>query len=271
MLFRCYIAKALVNRLDYSKSGVEYMRNIYKVQTPENVTLEFELAGIGSRGVALAIDIFIQNAILFAITLIVVLIAGNDVLDLWNARNNTIYIVIALLLFFIIQSGYFILLELFMKGSTIGKKVVGLQVIMANGEPVSFTAILIRNIMRIGDMLPGIYGVAILSVFLNERYMRIGDLAANTIVIKINNHKNVFSDIQSTFTEHRDIVITPKEESLLMEYRNRCKSPKNPIYSITLDNQLYYHFYKKIGPLPGLPANFTKGMYLKVLFEYLSK
>ena len=141
------------------------MRNIYKVQTPENITLDFELAGVGSRGVALAIDTFIQNAILIVTILIVALISGNEVVDLWYAKDNTFYIVIALLLIFITQSGYFILLEFFMKGSTIGKKIVGLKVIMANGEPISFTATLIRNLIRIGDMLPGIYGVGILSVF----------------------------------------------------------------------------------------------------------
>ena len=92
------------------------MRNIYKVQTPENITLDFELAGVGSRGVALAIDTFIQNAILIVTILIVALISGNEVVDLWYAKDNTFYIVIALLLIFITQSGYFILLEFFMKG-----------------------------------------------------------------------------------------------------------------------------------------------------------
>lgn len=247
------------------------MRNIYKVQTPENITLDFELAGVGSRGVALAIDTFIQNAILIGTILIVALISGNEVVDLWYAKDNTLYIVIALLLIFITQSGYFILLEFFMKGSTIGKKIVGLKVIMANGEPISFTATLIRNLIRIGDMLPGIYGVGILSVFLSQRFMRIGDLAANTVVVKVKNNKNAFSDFNNTYNEHQNIGITPKEESLLTEYGNRIKNIKKPIYSRTLENQLYFHFYNKIGPLPNLPDRFTKRMYLNRLLEYLSK
>lgn len=94
---------------------------------------------------------------------------------------------------------------------------------MANGEPISFTATLIRNLIRIGDMLPGIYGVGILSVFLSQRFMRIGDLAANTVVVKVKNNKNAFSDFNNTYNEHQNIGITPKEESLLTEYGNRIK------------------------------------------------
>ena len=245
------------------------MRNIYHVKTPENVTLDFELAGAGSRGVAVIIDTLFQNLILFFIILIAALIFGDGNFNLWNAEENTLYIVMAILLIFIVQFGYFLLFEYFSKGSTLGKRIVGLKVIMANGEPVSFTAALVRNLLRIGDMLPGIYGVGIFSVVLNKRYMRVGDLAANTVVIKVKNRKTDFSSIRSINPEQRNIPVSPKEEALLIEYNERLKDNKNPLCSTTLENQLYHHFYNKVGPLPNLPEKFNKRIYLKSLLNYI--
>lgn len=245
------------------------MRNIYHVQTPENVTLDFELAGVGSRGIAVAIDTLIQNIILSFIVVVVALISGDGYFNLMFTEENTVYIVIALLLIFVIQFGYFLLFEFFMKGSTLGKKIVGLKVIMANGEPISFTAALVRNLIRIGDMLPGIYGVGLFSVVLNKRYMRIGDLAANTVVVKVKSNRTDFSNMQSIKSEWKNVGITPKEEALLIEYKERYRDQKNPLYSITLENQLYHHFYNKIGPLPELPEKFSKTVYLQNLLKYL--
>lgn len=249
--------------------GVEDMRNIHHVKTPENVTLEFELAGVGSRGVAVIIDTVIQSVILFFIALIVVLLSGDGYFDLLFTEENTLYIVLSLLLIFVIQFGYFLLFEFFTKGLTPGKKIVGLKVIMANGEPLSFTAALIRNLLRIGDMLPGIYGVGIISLVLNNRYMRVGDLAANTVVIKDKNKKTDFSTVKNINEQQRGINITPKEEALLMEYMERCRDPKNPLNSMTLENQLYHHFYGKIGPLPNLPDKVSKRIYLQNLLKYM--
>ena len=166
------------------------MRNVYYVQTPENVSLEFELAGSGSRGVAVAIDMIIQGIVVSIISIILLVIAGESSMNLLLVQENTLYIVIALLLTFVLQFGYFFLFEVFMKGATPGKKIVGLKVIMANGEPISVTAALIRNFIRIGDMLPGIYAVGVITVFFSSKYMRVGDITANTVVVKERKKKN---------------------------------------------------------------------------------
>lgn len=245
------------------------MRNIYHVKTPENVTLEFELAGVGSRGIAVIIDTLVQNLIFLFIVLISYLAFGDGYFDLLHENDNTLYVVIAILLIFIVQFGYFLLFEAFTKGSTIGKKIVGLKVIMANGEPVSFTGVLVRNLLRIGDFLPGFYGVGIFSTVLNERYMRVGDLAANTVVIKVKNRKTDFSGIRNPNAEQRNIFISPKEEALLIEYNKRLRDAENPLYSINLENQIYHHFYGKAGTLPNLPEKYDKKTYLKCLLDYM--
>lgn len=250
-------------------SGVEAMRNVYHVQTPENVSLEFELAGPGSRGVAVAIDTVIQSAVAGIITLILYWVAGEDRTNLLLIQENTFYIVLGLLFMFALQFGYFFLFEAFMKGATPGKKLVGLKVMMADGEPLSITAALIRNFIRIGDMLPGIYAVGILSVVLNRRYMRVGDLAANTVVVKVRSAKNGLATQPAVSAEQRNFILSQKEEALLAEYRERTRNPRCPVVSDSLEAQLYHHFYNKVGLVPGLYNNFTKKAYLDKLMEYL--
>jgi len=259
-------------RWDYKKGfGVNNMRNIYHVRTPENVILEFELAGVGSRGAAVIIDTLIQNFILLFLALTVYPVLGDGVLSLMRSRENTLYIVIAILLIFIVQFGYFLLFEFFLKGSTPGKKIVGLKVIMANGEPVTFTAAMIRNLLRVGDMLPGIYGVGILSVFLNEKYMRIGDMAANTVVIKERDGKTDLLNFRRSEILQPNIVLDPAEEALLTEYGERIGDKENPLYSVKLENELFQYFYNKIGVLPNLPEKYDKRTYLRFLLDYIGK
>jgi len=249
--------------------GVTKMRNVYYVQTPENVSLEFELAGPGSRGVAVAIDTIIQGTIIGIITIILLAIAGETSLDLMVVQENTLYIVIVLLLTFVLQFGYFFLFEVFMKGATPGKKIVGLKVIMANGEPVSTTAALIRNLIRIGDMLPGIYAVGVITVLFSTRYMRVGDLAANTVVVKVRGKKNSLVQPSVIPAELRSLILSQKEEALLTEYSIRSRDPKNQFSSQTLEAQLYQHFYQKVGLVPNLPDNFTRKQYLDKLMEHI--
>jgi len=249
--------------------GVEEMKNVYYVQTPENVPLEFELAGPGSRGMAVVIDTIIQGAAVAVITIILLAIAGETSLNLMIVQENTLYIVIALLLTFVLQFGYFMLFELLMKGATPGKKIVGLKVMMANGEPVSTTAALIRNLLRMGDMLPGIYAVGIISVVLNRKFMRIGDLAANTVVVKVSGRKNRLAEPPVLQAERRSLILSQKEEALLTEYYQRTRASKNQVKSDILEAQLYHHFYGKVGLVPNLQNNFTRRQYLDKLMEYL--
>jgi uncharacterized RDD family membrane protein YckC len=245
------------------------MQNVYHVQTPENVSLEFELAGPGSRGVAVAIDMLIQGVFLIIVSVILLIMTGESQLNLMLIQDNSVYVIIGLLLIFVMQFGYFFLFEAFMKGATPGKKIVGLNVMMANGEPLSVTASLIRNLIRIGDMLPGIYAVGIFSVVFTQRFMRIGDLAANTVVVKKKKGKNAFGVRSTSASEHRNPILSPREEALLREYWERRRSLRNPLNYIPLEAQLYHHFYTKVGLVPNLPNNFTRKQYLEQLMVYV--
>jgi len=70
-------------------------------------------------------------------------------------------------------------------GQSLGKRVVGIKVIMENGEKCTLKAALIRNLLRIIDALPNLYIVGILVITFTKKRQRIGDLAAKTVVIRI--------------------------------------------------------------------------------------
>ncbi len=80
--------------------------------------------------------------------------------------------------------GYFVLLEWLWNGQTIGKRRSGLRVIGTDGEPARFTAVLIRNLLRVVDFLPAYYALGVVVIFLSPRSQRLGDLAAGTYVVR---------------------------------------------------------------------------------------
>jgi len=77
---------------------------------------------------------------------------------------------------------YFIALETFWNGLTLGKKAMGIRVRMLDGTPVTFAAVVARNVLRPADFLPVMYFLGIATMLLNPRSQRIGDMAAGTVV-----------------------------------------------------------------------------------------
>jgi uncharacterized RDD family membrane protein YckC len=147
------------------------------IETPEQVALEFPLAGVGSRFLAVAIDTLLQAAIgllvlLAAIGVFTALGAGG----IWIAA-------FAIVAGFLIFYGYFAAFEAFWHGQTPGKRLVGLRVLSVSGRPIRADEALIRNLLRLVDQLPGVYAVGIVAMLVSTRSQRLGDLAAGTVVV----------------------------------------------------------------------------------------
>jgi uncharacterized RDD family membrane protein YckC len=68
-------------------------------------------------------------------------------------------------------------------GATLGKRMVGIRVVGEDGEPVTFGAAIVRNLVRIVDAF-FFYFVAFISALLSKRRQRLGDRAAHTIVVR---------------------------------------------------------------------------------------
>lgn len=152
------------------------------VITPEHVQLRFQTAGLGSRAAAQLIDtaiLLLVNITLFIVFSIVVY--GSDE-QAWSDLED---FAIAILLFvlFLINAGYFFILEAFWAGQTLGKRWMKLRVIRENGQPITFLSAAIRNLFRIIDVLPSGYFLGALVSFFHPKDKRIGDLVAGTIVV----------------------------------------------------------------------------------------
>jgi uncharacterized RDD family membrane protein YckC len=85
--------------------------------------------------------------------------------------------------FFIVSIGYGILTEWYWQGQTLGKRLLRLRVMDEQGLRLQFSQVVIRNLLRFIDSLPALYLVGGLACLLNKRAQRLGDFAANTVVV----------------------------------------------------------------------------------------
>ena len=167
------------------------------VETPEQVGIEFELAGAGSRFLAALIDllcmlVFLVGAIVAAISALsgrepVLKKMGENAArsESWTNGLSAAATILLLLAVFLVQWGYYIICEMLMKGASPGKRALGLRVIRDTGVPIGFTQSLLRNLVRIVDFLPWGYGVGLVTMFASPRAQRLGDLAAGTLVVRV--------------------------------------------------------------------------------------
>ncbi len=151
------------------------------IDTPEQIALEFPLAGVGSRFLAIAFDTLLQAIIGVALGIIggIIGVAATSL----NRSAGPWVLALLVLGIFVVYAGYFAVFEALWRGQTPGKRLVGLRVIDVSGSPVSVYAAILRNLIRIVDQLPGIYAIGIVSVLVTERQQRLGDLAAGTVVV----------------------------------------------------------------------------------------
>lgn len=152
------------------------------IDTPEQISLEFPLAGVGSRFLALAFDTLLQAVVALVAVLLVGIVVGM-VGAAGSAMSRPWILAVLVLVLFVVNSGYFAVFEAVWRGQTPGKRLVGLRVIDVSGSPVSVYAAILRNLIRIVDQLPGIYGAGIVCVLVTSRQQRLGDLAAGTVVV----------------------------------------------------------------------------------------
>jgi uncharacterized RDD family membrane protein YckC len=150
------------------------------IETPEQTSLEFPLAGIGSRFLAVALDTLLQFAVYIVLGLIAALVASFSVAgNLGKQWGIAILIFIA----FTIQFGYFALFETLWNGQTPGKRWTHLRVIQDSGRPINAYDATLRNLLRIVDSLPSLYAIGVVTMLISPENKRVGDYAAGTVVV----------------------------------------------------------------------------------------
>jgi uncharacterized RDD family membrane protein YckC len=146
------------------------------IVTPEAVVLEFETAGVGSRGVAKFLDLLVMFAALIALLLLVTIGAG-------AGAGSTIAVVLLLLGVFLIVVGYPVIIEILWHGKTLGKAAFGLRVITREGAPIKFRHAAVRGIIGLIEVF-ALPFIAVLSCASSRTNQRFGDMAGGTIVIR---------------------------------------------------------------------------------------
>lgn len=144
--------------------------------TPEAVVLDVETAGVASRVFAGIVDLAVQIGLLYFVLIMVAVGGGFD----GSSTVTIVSVVVALVLM-----GYPVLLEVTMRGRTIGKRALGLRVVTVEGAPIRLRHAMLRMMGGLVDrLLPPIGVTGTLFVLATRRHQRVGDLLAGTIVIR---------------------------------------------------------------------------------------
>ncbi|MCD6309317.1 MAG: RDD family protein [Candidatus Eremiobacteraeota bacterium] len=228
------------------------------VETPESIRITYEIAGIGSRFVAQLADLLIlfsgYTFMMFGFTAIM------DMLDklITVNFNEAWFVAIFIILAFLYIWGYFMIFESLWAGQTPGKKIMRLRVVLEGGYPATFVSIVLRNLVRIVDALPGFYMVGLISMIINRKTKRLGDYVAGTIVIKergslgrISNPENQISlELPSLPLE----ILDEKDLLLIRKFLSRRKE-MDDIHRAQLARKIAFNVMEKMG-IESLPEQF---------------
>jgi uncharacterized RDD family membrane protein YckC len=226
----------------------------YVLETPENIEVEFQLAGLGSRFCAMLIDTLWIALMVFLLFLLLVLF-GLGSFE-WGGPGSRHWVgwfvaslwAIATVLVF---DGYFIFFELMMRGQTPGKKSMKIRAIRDDGTPIGGNEVLVRNLLRIVDFLPSFYALGAIVMFFNPLCKRLGDLAAGTIIVKEGRldyraHADKKYELSPVAIGQVNAELTPEERRVLVGFLRR-RQELLPAARSQLAERLARPLYEKYG------------------------
>ena len=149
---------------------------LHQVLTTEKVPFSYRVAGLGSRTLAWLID--------FALILVLWAAGALFSFPLELGREGLGAALMAVWIF-AVYWGYFLLFEWLWNGQTLGKRALGVRVIQSKGTALTFYNSAVRNIVRFVDALPGVYAVGFVVAACNRENRRLGDFAADTLVVHV--------------------------------------------------------------------------------------
>lgn len=139
-------------------------------ETPEGIGILLRPAGAVPRSLAYALDFFIRFV---AFAVVAAFLGG----------VKGVGVGIMLIVYFGLEWLYPIVFELLPGAATPGKRVLGLQVMMDTGLPVTPSAAVTRNLLRVADFMPVAFAFGLLSMLLRHDFKRLGDIVAGTLVV----------------------------------------------------------------------------------------
>jgi uncharacterized RDD family membrane protein YckC len=240
------------------------------IRTPEGVVFSQLLAGPMSRFLAWLIDLFV--------VLMVASLIGTG-LALLNFLSFGLAEAFALLIQFVLMIGYAIYCEWFWRGQTLGKRMMRLRVVDAQGLRLKFSQIVIRNLLRFVDMLPLFYLVGGVACAVSRRAQRLGDLAANTIVVRIPkiSEPNLDQLMAGKFNSLRAYPhlearlrqrVSAQEAALALQALVR-RDLLDPVARVELFSQIADHFRAKLSFPPEATEGITDEQYVRNIVDSL--
>jgi len=227
------------------------------IRTPEGIVFAQLLAGPVSRFLAWVVDlgcIVVINIIVNAVIGLVMFVSPDLASGLYTIG------------FFVISVGYGIVFEWVMRGQTIGKKFFRLRVVDVEGLRLQFNQIVTRNLLRFVDSLPAFYFVGGLACWLSPKCQRLGDIAANTTVIRVPriaepDLDQMFAGKFNSLRQHPHLaarlrqLVTPPEAVIALSALIR-RDEFDPMARVELFSELASHFQSKVT----FPAEATDGV-----------
>lgn len=167
----------------------------FEITTPESVALQQRTAGPGTRFLALLIDLllvfFLISFVEYIVLLLLTIVAAGSGPSDQNQLFASIVVLVSVGVGFLIFFGYWFVMETWFGGQTIGKKALGIRAVMKGGFPLTASASLTRNLVRLVDMIPPpLFFVGLVSMALSKKYQRLGDHAAGTLVVRDRSHRD---------------------------------------------------------------------------------
>lgn len=171
-------------------------------ETPEGIALELRPAGVPVRVAAFLIDLSIRGALL------VVAAIG---MQLLGDAGVGIFLLTA----FMVEWLYPVVFELGRHGATPGKRALALKVVMDTGLPVTPGASLARNLLRVADFMPLVYGFGLVCMLLRTDFRRLGDIAAGTLVVH-RSPRPARGELPQVQPRPPAIALGPREQAVLV-------------------------------------------------------
>jgi uncharacterized RDD family membrane protein YckC len=185
-----------------------------KINTTQNVNINFTAASLGDRILAYLFDFVIILLYLFGAFNIGIqsgIVGSTD--DKWSNIAISMLILLPAMLYTLVS-------EVFMEGQTLGKKVLKIKVVKIDGYQASIFDYMIRWVFRLIDIYLGFGtgGIAILSIAISDKSQRIGDMAAGTAVISLKDKCNIkhtiLEEVSDLYQPHYPSVINLSDKDM---------------------------------------------------------
>lgn len=225
-------------------SFTERLDTLTLVETPEGIDLHAGLVGPVPRTLAFVVDLLIRFAAMFILWIVLLLFGFSKV-------GYGFY----LIAYFVLEWWYPVLFEVYRNGQTPGKKAFNIKVVSEDLTPVAFGPSLTRNLLRTVDFLPFFYAFAYLAMVLNNKFQRLGDLAAKTIVVYDEVTKIDASSLKEVQAIAPGILLTEKMQTAIIDfslnYRNLSAARQAELASI-IDPFLPQNVHNKVEYIRGI-------------------